>query len=1226
MFVIFYAQEMVGNQRVATFLLVILLVLAPYLSSATVYYVKPTEPHSIPCPVNPCYTLEEYADNATQFFHSVSNVAVILLPGIHILNQNLGVIRVSNFTFMGYSGPTNGVRGISVNITCGMSCGFAFRDSADVKIEKVALIQGSVTFAYVSNLTMTQVVAISAQISAYYSINMQLFEVIVDGGGILTHYVTGNSSIERTQVKNTGVRGFDFYADSILEGPSHLTVKNCIFQNYTGVSGLIGGFIYIRMSPSPYAIQIDIEHTTITGGGVTLYITAETPDLATVAFRECYIGESSSTGITIYISGDGPQYTASGRVFIQDCEIVGHLNGGLHFFFRYRHTEVVIQNSVIRHNVFDPLSGTLDIQYPFAAGLSLGIFLDFFQTPDFCHPNSVVLYNVTFERNDYIGVLGPLSAIVALYNARHCVTLIDCQLNENTGTPIFASSSTFNISGKLSFVNNIAYQGGAMTFVGYPPEKTSFMSLQENAHVYFQGNHASQGGGAIFVAETTRLSGFFDSGDLLLPCFYSAQRNVSLMFFNNTADDGGNAIYGPFQTLSSCNYSSLYFEDNGNSNFSLITSNPSRVCVCENGNRDCTTVIVSEVEYMYPGGTLNLPVVVVGETFGTVTGSVYAHFLPSRHTVAIGELQQSQAVGHDSCTTLKYTIYSDNDKDVLVLTTSEVAVNGFPNRTEVNITVAKYENDGTIAKDLLSFPLYINITFLPCPLGFILSGHPAECVCDTQLQQNNVTCNINDQTIHRSGALWVNAFMTGNTSNGVLLHRYCPFHYCKEEEVAVNLNNPETQCAFEHSGILCGACQPGLSLTIGSTQCLSCSNTFLVLLIPFAIAGLVLVAFIKFLDLTVSKGTINGLIFYANIIGGTRTLWFPAGDTNILTVFIAWVNLDLGIETCFFDGLNGYWKMWLQFVFPIYIWTIAGLIILTSYYSIRAAKIFGNNSVPVLATLILISYTKLLRTIITALSFAILEYPDGSNVVVWAFDGNIKYLGPAHIPLFLAAVAVLVFLFLPFTLILLFGQCLQRTSFRWVHKMKPVFDAYFGPFENHHRYWVGVLLLVRCVLLLIFSLTVVNAPNVNLLVVGTTALLLLQYSSMNTSRRVEARRDQQGLAWQASQVTGSCYEKWYLSLLENSFIFNLGVLALGTLYIGVDGGKQAVLAYISVGVVFVQFIGIVLFHAVQKVKTLVQRRVPNKEVVRENNLHRGVNVAPPGQISDSIRLRESLLN
>lgn len=110
---------------------------------------------------------------------------------------------------------------------------------------------------------MTQVVAVSTQIFTHFATNMHLFQVIVDGSGILTHYLTGNSSIEQTQVKNTGSRGFDFYADSLLDGPSHLTVKNCTFQNYTGVSGIINGFVYIRISPSPYAIEIDIEHTTV---------------------------------------------------------------------------------------------------------------------------------------------------------------------------------------------------------------------------------------------------------------------------------------------------------------------------------------------------------------------------------------------------------------------------------------------------------------------------------------------------------------------------------------------------------------------------------------------------------------------------------------------------------------------------------------------------------------------------------------------------------------------------------------------------------------------------------------------------------------------------------------------------------------------------------------------------------------------------------------------------
>ena len=77
----------------------------------------------------------------------------------------------------------------------------------------------------------------------------------------------------------------------------------------------------------------------------------------------------------------------------------------------------------------------------------------------------------------------------------------------------------------------------------------------------------------------------------------------------------------------------------------------------------------------------------------------------------------------------------------------------------------------------------------------------------------------------------------------------------------------------------------GLSLAIGSIQCLSCSNTFLVLLIPFTIAGLVLVPFIKFWDLTVSGGTLNGLI--CGIIVEVLTHFVPVGDTDIRTVSIA---------------------------------------------------------------------------------------------------------------------------------------------------------------------------------------------------------------------------------------------------------------------------------------------------------------------------------------------------
>ena len=89
--------------------------------------------------------------------------------------------------------------------------------------------------------------------------------------------------------------------------------------------------------------------------------------------------------------------------------------------------------------------------------------------------------------------------------------------------------------------------------------------------------------------------------------------------------------------------------------------------------------------------------------------------------------------------------------------------------------------------------------------------------------------------------------------------------------------------------------------------------------------------------------------------------------------FRSWLNLDFGIQTCFINGLNAFWKTWLQYLFPVYIWSIAGIIIIGARYSATLTKLFGNRAVHVLATLFLLSYTKLLQTIIASIGFISLK-------------------------------------------------------------------------------------------------------------------------------------------------------------------------------------------------------------------------------------------------------------
>ena len=77
--------------------------------------------------------------------------------------------------------------------------------------------------------------------------------------------------------------------------------------------------------------------------------------------------------------------------------------------------------------------------------------------------------------------------------------------------------------------------------------------------------------------------------------------------------------------------------------------------------------------------------------------------------------------------------------------------------------------------------------------------------------------------------------------------------------VCVCVNNIDAQCNYNRSGLLCGKCKKGFSLVFGSSKCIKCSNSYISLLISFALAGIVLVVFLLVLKLTVAVGTINGL-------------------------------------------------------------------------------------------------------------------------------------------------------------------------------------------------------------------------------------------------------------------------------------------------------------------------------------------------------------------------------
>lgn len=190
---------------------------------------------------------------------------------------------------------------------------------------------------------------------------------------------------------------------------------------------------------------------------------------------------------------------------------------------------------------------------------------------------------------------------------------------------------------------------------------------------------------------------------------------------------------------------------------------------------------------------------------------------------------------------------------------------------------------------------------------------------------------------HARSKFWMSSLSINGTYQGLVLYKTCPLEYCNNSAVNITLDNPDIQCNRNRGGVLCGRCKANYSLFLSSYHCRPCSDVYLTLLLYFAAAGIVLVVSISILRLTVATGMMNSIILYANIVQVNRDLFFATGEQTVFTVFIAWINLDFGFQTCFYNGMDAYAQTWLQFVFPLYIWAIISLIIFTSRYSVTCS-------------------------------------------------------------------------------------------------------------------------------------------------------------------------------------------------------------------------------------------------------------------------------------------------
>ena len=336
----------------------------------------------------------------------------------------------------------------------------------------------------------------------------------------------------------------------------------------------------------------------------------------------------------------------------------------------------------------------------------------------------------------------------------------------------------------------------------------------------------------------------------------------------------------------------------------------------------------------------------------------------------------------------------------------------------------------------MSGSLGVPIHLEDCPPGFQLIVNSCKCQ-ETIFEVTGIQdlCKSNIGCIKCLQHDWMKPILYENLSyKGFMWSPNCPANLCHNEKnnwLDISSDNADFLGLENHTAMLCGACLQNYSLTLSYLECSKCSSkTYLSLLVVLALTGVALIASLLLLHMTIADETINGLIFYANKTNIIKDIFISQDKfpPNPLTILLSWLNLDLGIPTYFYMGLNYYSYTWLQFVFPFYLWFLVALNILACKYSSRAMKLFGSNPVAVLATVVLMSYCKLLHTSQQILSYVTVYYSDGTQEKRWKIDPNLLYFEKKHLSLAMFGLFVVIFFLLPCTVLLSFGCYLQKYS------------------------------------------------------------------------------------------------------------------------------------------------------------------------------------------------------
>ena len=642
-----------------------------------------------------------------------------------------------------------------------------------------------------------------------------------------------------------------------------------------------------------------------------------------------------------------------------------------------------------------------------------------------------------------------------------------------------------------------------------------------------------------------------------------------------------------------------------------VGSPPSRVCSCDptqpndRSYWDCNMTIITSTVYL--GTPLSIAVVTLGD---------YNFVQPAFITIGIRDAQSSQhSIKIDRCTRIPLHHVMSSFVESLVLTAKGVLEDS---KTTVSRNVIISTNH-----------------YCPPGMSFVQVNSSRICECEDSLSSHGFHCAIELQGYNTVITFKVAKprYWMGYWNEEMVFSDSCPLHYCDTVNSTLSTTgltldhmNTSIQCdaGSRRQGLLCSQCSPGTSSQIGSFRCGECTFAGLLLIPAGAIIGIVLVALLFLFNFTVLQGDIVGIAFYANIVG-IMDQFLLTYSPKPFYIVLSFLNLGLGIETCFFDGMDEFSKAIVQFIFPFYLLFLTISIIIAAHkfnLKIFRVRFVARRSVPVLATMMLLTYSGLINAVIFGLQYTtIYSVEDGTPHLVWMHQPELEYFKGKHIAVGVLCLVVVVFYLLPLTIVTLFGDLLRVCSRNlWFSHFM---DVFHGAFRYPFGFWFGSRLLLRIIFIILNITTSTPAVAYTMfLTMGGVLLLQQLLEPFRTDNVTIYRPDPERKIRRKDLLKVKVSKIFRPKVIDSLYLLNIMFIATAILGSpGVSSGLTRVGVCLSISLALGELLAVGVHHAYHyfplpssardKMESLRERWYDLWTRIRERNRGRHNQVDPP---------------